>query len=306
MGGIEMYQVRSKRLSALSIVSMVGAILFAVAAFCMVFLPLVSASASYTSGLDSNQPLSAQKTQSVLDASAIGSDGSAFLETYSQWPETKRTFYDEYTRLQVTSSGYSKERMDAYKRMCQEMDKLMPVYHAEVVLATVVFFAMLLLMLGVIAGKALHYFKGGRIAALVCSSVGVVVSIGFLLYSVFWLTRVQQFMDFMQSYYMTSSSAKYTSSMEVGAGAALMAVFAVATFIFCCIGFSGSAAYTHRRPPYEGGYPSAGYQYGDGFYAGQAVPRNYPYPPQNPNPGQPYGADPYAQPPYGQQPPRGQ
>ncbi len=198
-----------KRLSGAAIVSMIGAILFAIAAACMVFVPL------------------------------FGKDGSGFTITgntidVSVLSENGRKGMDMCTKAMEQMSRYSSEAQFQIIAM-----------FVEIITATVAFFGMILAAVMIVLGKALNFKKGGRVLALIFAILGLLVAGFYLVWTIVYCNQY-----------------KY----GVGIGSILMASFAFAAFIFCCIGVGERSAFkTVGTNPYD---PNS-------FYTPQNAPSPY-------------------------------
>ena len=256
---------QKRSLSAASIVSMIGAMLFAIAAACMIFLPTISVSkipsenekytgvfispysvinASLTSSSINNLNDIKDKVgnSSVMDVSIIGTSGKSFMDNKK---ELDKSFE------QAQGGSEKSELYDTFKKAYDNNN-------FQVIFASVAFFGVIACALFVVLGKALQMTNGGRILGVVFSLIGTFIALGYLIFTLINMGELNKFFENM-------GLRGYKDRVSIGAGPILMASFAAVSFIFCLIG-NGKSAYKLAPPPANIYNPNSTYNgYNDGF-----------------------------------------
>lgn len=209
-----------KKLSGASIVSIIFAIIFSIAAACMVFLPVLSVDSGSLSEKDKlifsypfNQYPQERRSDSnwgdgsTFDISVIGTTGKYYVNDARP--------YIDANKSRVLST--------------QKKETAHTLYFVEVIAATAAFFGLIAVAVFVLLGKILQAKKGGRILAVIFSLLGAVIGVGYLVTSILYSNSIND-VDF-------ATSCQFT----VGIGPILMAAFAVLAAVFCFFGLGRSA-----------------------------------------------------------------
>ncbi len=216
-----------RKLSGLSIVSMICAIVLSIAAACMVFLPVVSPDTSTELGKLASEQSSAEELTagffylnvyqdggkldgdywgngSTMDISVIGKTGGNYMKANSYISDNSNIL-----------SGDSVKNLNTMNLI-------------EVIAATAAFFGLIAAAVFVIIGKLLQSKKGGRTLALIFAIIGAVIGVGYLVATILYANAYNDCGD---------PSVKAV----IGIGPILMAAFSVLSAVFCFFGLGNSA-----------------------------------------------------------------
>lgn len=216
-----------KKLSGLSIVSMICAIVFSIAAACMVFLPVISPDTSTELGKKAADELSAE----------IRTGNFFFLNRYQE-KLTDVDLWGDGSTMDISVIGKTGSNyMKASSYISDNEDKLLSSDNikklntmnlVEVITATAAFFGLIAVAVFVIIGKLLQSKKGGRTLALIFAIIGALIGIGYLVTTILYANAYNDCGD-------------PAVKAVIGIGPILMAAFSVLTAVFCFFGLGNSA-----------------------------------------------------------------
>ena len=149
------YTPQKKRLSVAAIVGMIGAILFSIAAACMVLLPVTS-----TPGVS--------KSPNMFEMSVLGDNGKAFMENI--WANVS-------PRLSEAPGDYQFYYIASF---------------ILVLGATIAFFGLIFCALMIVLGKALSITHGGRVLALVFGIFNFLIAAFMLVWTFVFIGSAQK------------------------------------------------------------------------------------------------------------------
>ena len=238
-----------KKLSGIAVFSMIFAIIFAIAASCMSFLPILNVTVA-----DRNdQTKKASYNIGMLEYTVFGDLAKLDddIEYYNNTPylKTPQSQDDVLFKDKITignAAGFYKASSPEDNTIYTSQGKLF------IIFTTVLFFTMFAVALFVIIGKLLSKAGGGRAIAFIFSFIGLLCSGGYFVYVM--LT--------VNSAIGSELLRKYIYTIAPGYGMILQTSFALLTFIFCCMALTKKSALKDKVPKAP---PAA-------FYAG--VPAN--------------------------------
>ena len=236
----------TKKLSILSIVSMVGSMVFVVAAALMILLP--SYNMSMNALARSNLNMMSESEKNITMGSLImpmnteqGSSSKNVTEVYGNLSSYDVTVIGKSGSNFMNSYSYlSKNRSQLNSASEAVLDKGL----AFVIGATAASFGLIVVVLFVVLGKIRQASGGGRMIALIFSLIGMLISLGYMICGIIYFSQLD---DWARNGIIGSQYSSLGISVSVGVGPILMVVFSVITFVFCIIGYNAKQVF---RSPY--------------------------------------------------------
>lgn len=236
-----------KKLSGIAVFSMIFAIIFAIAASCMSFLPILD----ITVADRNNQANKTHSSPTLMDYTMFGTfgrvDDKAYFDNLG-----KDMNQDQITGLMTT---YTFGQTADFYNLQATGDESRYTAQGKLfsILSSVLFFAMFGAALFVLLGKLLSKSGGGRALAFIFALLGLLCSGGYLAYLFILMSNAVKSSIIPQTVLYT---------VAPGYGIILQVSFALLTFIFCCMALTKKSALKDKVPKAP---PAA-------FYAG--VPAN--------------------------------
>ena len=249
-----MYNKPKQRLSIASIISMIGATLFAIAAAFMVLLPAVSVS-----------PSVGENTSNTFKASLLdeqNKDAMKFLDEKASQIQAAKALLGGQDQVK---NGVST------KEMISTMEFEIVATRIYLITATIVFIGIIAVAAMVVLGKALQFTAGGRSLANIFSILGFVMSVFYLVWSIVLYSTTNKLNE--MSMKAVGGSVDKLSKVGVGIGPILMAIFATVAMVFCLIASSRKSAMRTVNTPVNNSYnPNVNYGGMNGYGQMGAAP----------------------------------
>ena len=224
-----------KKLSGIAVFAMLFAIIFAIAASCMSFLPLLDIT-MVERGNESNK---VHTTAGMLEYTSFGDFGRLDDQQYFNTTLAPKMSTDQDFATKLVFGAAANFSVNFYNtQVTGDQSKYLDKGKMFTVLTTVLFFTMFGVALFVLIGKLMSKSAFGRGLAFFFSLIGLLCAGGYFT----WLMIV--IADAIKSPLYASAVV----TIAPGIGIILMTAFSLLTFIFCCMGLTKKSALKDAAP----------------------------------------------------------